>query len=368
MRICFISTGGGFPWGGSEELWSAAARAALGQGHRVAAVTYRWPDIPPRLRQLRACGARLFRRSRGPQHRPRRAFERFVYPWPALLAWGPDVVCISQGSTYEAAYSGIVGRFLRNCGAPHVIVCQHNCDDAAVIGDGARRAAVTYFRGARQVAFVAERNLRSAERQLADDLPNARIVRNPVNLADLSPVAWPGPGVTRMASVARLDTQFKGQDVLLEVLGGASWRGRPWALRFYGDGPDRPYLERLARRCAIAERVEFRGHVPDIRSIWADNHLLVMPSRSEGTPLSLVEAMLCGRPAVVTDVGGHLEWIDEPATGFVADAPTPRSWGAALERAWEARPSWAAMGRRAHDSAISRIDPDPGESLLELLV
>ena len=55
------------------------------------------------------------------------------------------------------------------------------------------------------------------------------------------------------------------------------------------------------------KNVHFRGHVNDIRAIWEQNHLLVLPSRYEGLPLALVEAMWCGRPAVVTDVGGNAE-------------------------------------------------------------
>src|SRR5262249_46331394 len=111
----------------------------------------------------------------------------------------------------------------------------------------------------------------------------------------------------------------------------------------------------------------FAGHVPDIRGIWADNHLLVLPSRSEGTPLSLVEAMLCGRPAVVTDVGGNAEWITEPDTGFIAEAPSTRSVAGALERAWTARHLWAEMGERAHEKARRQVDPDPGGTLLNII-
>ncbi len=54
--------------------------------------------------------------------------------------------------------------------------------------------------------------------------------------------------------------------------------------------------------------------VPDI---WAANHLLVMPSRFEELPLAMVEAMLCARPVVATDVAGHKEIIEEGVTGFL---------------------------------------------------
>jgi len=104
-----------------------------------------------------------------------------------------------------------------------------------------------------------------------------------------------------------------------------------------------------------------------VRSIWAENQLLVLPSRSEGTPLALVEAMICGRPAVVTDAGGNVEWVDEPDTGFVAAAATVRSLGAALERAWQAQGQWPEIGTRARARALRQYDPSPERTLLNLI-
>ena len=58
----------------------------------------------------------------------------------------------------------------------------------------------------------------------------------------------------------------------------------------------------------------FAGYQSDVRAIWAREQLLVMSSRDEGTPLALVEAMLCGRSAIVSDVGGNQEWVTEAQT------------------------------------------------------
>ena len=124
----------------------------------------------------------------------------------------------------------------------------------------------------------------------------------------------------------------------------------------------------LAQHYAIANRVEFCGHVNDIRSIWQLNHLPALPSRGEGTPLALVEAMLCGRPAVVTDVGGNAEWIDDGQTGFVAEAATTRSFGRALERAWLVNAEWQKMGNKGREKAMARFDKSAGKSLLDVLL
>ena len=227
---------------------------------------------------------------------------------------------------------------------------------------------IAYFRGAHRVGFVARRNWEFAETMLAADLPNACVVRNPVNLIDLTPVPWPAASEPRLACVARLDADHKGQDILFAILAQEPWKSRPWTLRLYGDGRHRSFLIDLAQFRGVSDRVEFRGHVDDIHTIWAENHLLLMPSRCEGIPLALVEAMLCGRPSVVTDIGGNAEWVMEPRNGFVAEAPSSSSFGAAMERAWRARGSWEEIGLNAHRDATSLHDPNPGRTIIRMLI
>ena len=202
-----------------------------------------------------------------------------------------------------------------------------------------------------------------AERQIAAHLPNACVVRNPVNLANFNPVPYPNSDVVKMANVARLDAQCKGQDVLLEVPERRTLEATPLAVALLWRWC-RPTLSGATDRALSTSpsKVEFCGHVGDVRSIWADNHLLVMPSRSEGTPLSLVEAMICGRPSVVTDVGGNIEWVDEPSTGFVAEAPSARSLNNALERAWEARERWESDWSTCTSGCRIQVRPASGGS------
>ena len=201
---------------------------------------------------------------------------------------------------------------------------------------------------------------------MAKSLPNAVVVQNPVNLSDISPIAWPEHSTVHFANVARLDTQLKGQDVLFEAFSLPIWQERDWECRLYGSGRDRDYLEELARHYGIANRIKFMGHVDDVRSIWSENHILILSSRAEGTPLALVEAMLCARPAIVTDVGGDTEWIEEPLTGFIAKAPTVRSLSDALHRAWLAQDNWKRMGIKAHEFATAKLDLITGAECSQL--
>jgi glycosyltransferase involved in cell wall biosynthesis len=160
----------------------------------------------------------------------------------------------------------------------------------------------------------------------------------------------------------------KGQDTLLAALGSPRFIDRDWQLSIYGDGPHQAHLKRLAEHYRISERVAFKGYAHDVRAIWAENHILALSSRNESAPLVIVEAMLCGRPSVANDVGGIREWINEPETGFISDGIDIDSFQDALERAWSARSEWEAIGLRARNKALKMIDPDPGRTVLNILL
>jgi glycosyltransferase involved in cell wall biosynthesis len=78
--------------------------------------------------------------------------------------------------------------------------------------------------------------------------------------------------------------------------------------------------------------------------------------------------MLCGRPSVANNVGGIREWINEPDTGFISEGIDIDSFESALDRAWSARSEWGAMGLRAREKALHMLDPDPGGTVLKILL
>ncbi len=74
----------------------------------------------------------------------------------------------------------------------------------------------------------------------------------------------------------------------------------------------------------------------------------------------MVEAMLCARPVVATDVAGHAEIVEDGVTGFLADAPTAASMAMALERFWARRGEAEEIGKagaRRIRSLFRRIRP-----------
>jgi glycosyltransferase involved in cell wall biosynthesis len=359
----------GSDWGGSEELWSTMAVEARARGDDVLASVSRWSRKPPAVERLERAGVAVVPRSAF----RRRALHRAPMALPTSLRrlrrYRPDVVCVSQGATWDVAHDpGLfagLARWLQAGGIPYVALSQYDTGWES-LSEAARRAGRQWFGTAATVAFVAESNKRAAERLLGSALPHAVVVQNPVLVAPEA-LPWPAGDQVELASVARLEAGAKGQDLLLEALAGERWRSRPWRLTLYGSGPHRDWLEALVRHYGLDGRVALAGHVDDVRAVWRRSHLLVLPSRAEGTPLSLLEAMALGRPAVVTDVGGSAEWVVPDETGFVAPAASAVCLGAALEAAWAARERWPAMGAAATRRLIERADPAPGRTLLGLL-
>jgi glycosyltransferase involved in cell wall biosynthesis len=378
VRIAIISDLASCSWAGCEEIWAAVALRALQAGHTVSFFQCRETIDPQKIQPLQQLGLQLVL----PKWRTRAANEvkkRFSWKIGSLLAhtiaqfsgiraFSPDVVFLNLGMALPP--SEFI-QDLRRSGVldfPYVILCHNSYLFESPARIDARERAARYYQGARRVLFVAERTWKETEHLLAARLNDARIIRNPVNLDDSSPLPMPEGSTVRIASVGRLMMNTKGQDTLLAALGSARFIEKDWKLSIYGDGPHMQHLTILAEHYGIAERVSFKGHASDVRAIWAENHILALPSRNESAPLVLVEAMLCGRPSVANDVGGIREWISEPETGFISDGIDIDSFQDALERAWGARSEWEAIGQRAKDKALQMLDPDPGGSLLNILM
>ena len=371
IKIAIISTMGGSPWGGSEELWASMAQEAIMSGDSVALSVYGWPGIPPKIAELQRRGAQLYQRI-NPNQLPmlkraaNRVLSQIMPPFSSIFRFKPDVICINEGKIYESlSLRGLLPQLYATA-VPYVVIC-HGNNEVRIPNDHLRKKAIQFFNNACRVIFVSRNNIAIAERQLAAKLANAQVLQNPLNVSDVSEVPWPVAEPFCMALVSRLEAGIKGHDLLFEILGSPVWMERQWQLHIYGDGPDRKYLENLANYYAIAPRVKFMGFMDNIKSIWSSCHLMVMPSRSEALPISLIEAMICGRPAVVTAVGGISEWVEDGRTGFIAEAASIKSFGAALERAWMQSSELGTMGMEARRSALKRVDPQPGKTLLDMV-
>ncbi len=370
-HFAFFSTVAGYPWAGSEVLWSQAAGRALARGHAVTAMLH--PDMQgaATVLGLEKSGAQILtRRNLAASWRLRGLQARLSPDIGRLMKKQPNLVVVSLGGPWDFGWIPGLAAGLQQSGIPYVLLVQFAADTATPSPELRREARELYSK-ARAVIFVSRQNREVVQRQLGTGIPRGMVLANPVpdSLQGRSVVPWPEDknGLAHFASVARLEALWKGQDLLLETLAQPAWRQRPWRLRLYGRGPDEQYIRELIAHHHLRDRVELAGHVENVQALWQNEQLLVLPSRGEGLPLVLLEAMACGRPAVVTDVGGNAELIEEGQTGFLAEAPTLRSFGAALERAWEARTQWETMGRHAHATVLPIIAADPAAQLIDHL-
>jgi colanic acid/amylovoran biosynthesis glycosyltransferase len=158
--------------------------------------------------------------------------------------------------------------------------------------------------------------------------------------------------------VARL-RDVKRLDVLLEACALVRDAGRRFRCAIVGEGIERASLEGLRRALDLDADVEMPGAAEqsEIRSWWQRAAIAVLSSRSEGMPVSLMEAAACGVPAVAPGVGGIPELIAHGETGIVTEPGDPASLAAGLIDLIDDEPRRAAMGqaaRRRAEKAFSR--------------
>jgi glycosyltransferase involved in cell wall biosynthesis len=116
-----------------------------------------------------------------------------------------------------------------------------------------------------------------------------------------------------------------------------------------GDGPGRSAVADALRQTGLTSRVELVGARDDVPALLARSDVFVLSSRSEGLPISILEAMAAALPVVATDVGGVREAVLHGATGLLVPAGDPIALAEALERLIDdpaLRSSLGAAGRR----------------------
>jgi len=133
--------------------------------------------------------------------------------------------------------------------------------------------------------------------------------------ANLSPC---GSDILLCANVANMRTWIKGQDLSVKAVPSILKRYENFYLLFVGRG-DPNELRALARSLGVEGHIGFLGERTDIPRILRSVDIIIHPSRLEGVPIALLEAMACGKPVVATRVGGIPEIIEDGVNGFLVD-------------------------------------------------
>jgi glycosyltransferase involved in cell wall biosynthesis len=256
------------------------------------------------------------------------------------------------------------GAAARSDAVPHLVVTIHN----AVFEQGPGR------RGAEMVAHKMLALLAELRICVSEDLARAARLAAPARASGvlLMPVgadATPAPpeevaaaraglglapGQQLVAGVGRLHPQ-KGFDLLVEAaaeLGG----DLPPLVVICGEGPDRPRLEELIRTLGLSGRVHLLGNRRDAKAIIGGADVVCMPSRWEGSPLALHEALAAGRPVVAAAAGGIPERLAFGEAGLLVPPENARALATALGRVLEDTDLAKRLGAEAKRAAADWPD------------
>jgi GalNAc-alpha-(1->4)-GalNAc-alpha-(1->3)-diNAcBac-PP-undecaprenol alpha-1,4-N-acetyl-D-galactosaminyltransferase len=145
-----------------------------------------------------------------------------------------------------------------------------------------------------------------------------QVIPNPV-IKTASRCLRRAPTAKKIVGVGRL-VDHKGFDLLLRAFGQIRSSFPDWQLVIWGEGIERPALERLARDFGIERQVSFPGQTTDVYERIREAELFVLSSRLEGFPNALCEAMACGVPAISFDLPAPREIIEHEVSGLLVPA------------------------------------------------
>jgi glycosyltransferase involved in cell wall biosynthesis len=353
-------------WGGSEEIWYHTALALRKKNHAVSVLVHTVYNQHPKIKLLLNAGVqfygyntpykgriyntaiKLFKKSL-PEYKPHIGnYMRQVRSYLQTLK--PDLVLLNQGVNFDGLLLVFEAYKLN---IPYVTISHkaveffwpvhHELDAHRIILQHSRRNF-----------YVSQHNLTQTMAQIAMDIPNTEILFNYIKHRP-QPIPYPKHDQEfHLYCVGRLSILDKGQDILLQVLSQPKWKERPLFVTIVGSGFDEYMLKELCRFYAI-KNVRF---VPNMLQddMWNNAHGLLLPSRSEGLPLVVLEAMAAGRMVITTVAGGSAEWVN-PDCGFIT-YPMAQFLDETLEKAWQQREQWQQMGENAFALFSSQYPKD----------
>jgi glycosyltransferase involved in cell wall biosynthesis len=235
----------------------------------------------------------------------------------AIRAFAPDVLHCNQAWPWACAYgelAGVLDRGVRVLAVDHLPV-------SGAIPRARRLGRRLLARRLDTHVSVGERSARRVEEIVG--LPSNSVGSIPNGVPSTSRHE-PRPGIDDelggrdalvIGSLGRLTDQ-KGYDLLLRALPGLTSA----RLVLVGAGPRRSALEALAVELGVAERLQITGWVDDAPARLVGFDVFALPSRWEGMPLGILEAMHAGLPVLACDVGSVSEVVNDGQTGYVVRA------------------------------------------------
>jgi len=357
MRIAFIIPH--FGTGGAERVASLLCNFWITQGHSVCAITFERVGAAssyPLDEKILVHQTHSFNTHQDPLSRIVTNARRISRIRSSLKAFGPDVVLAFMTEANVVALWSAVG-----LGIP-VVVSERNQPDRPALGFWRRLARRLSYPMAASLVVQTKPIARWAEEQFRIPI---HILPNPVNRPRVEVGRHSGK---RVIAVGRLVRQ-KGFDLLIDSFAKIAARHPDWRLEIYGEGSERPALEAQVERCGFVEQIRLPGICRNIGDVYADAGLFVLPSRFEGYPNALVEALAAGCPVIATNCPGASEQIlGGGRYGMLVESENIDALAVALDEMLScetSRAKFASQGRKA----VAGLDtPIIGSQWLDLLM
>lgn len=329
--------------GGAERVAAAMANLWTAQGDRVTLVTLDTvaSDTYPVSPHVERVGLGLMRHSPHAWHAGWNNAQRIRGVRHALRAAGSD--CIVSVTDRMNVLVLLASRGLDS----PVIIAEHSDPRHQPLGEiWERLRRWSYPRCTAAVALTD--TVAQHLRTLVDQRP-VYVIPNGI-AAPSTTVENVGDHDQRtIVAMGRLSPE-KGFDLLVEAFARLTPQPNPWRLQIAGEGVERAALEQLIERRGLSQRVQLVGWVDDPARFLSRAALFVMSSRYEGFPMSLLEAMACGVPAVSFDCDSGPRAIIRPEVdGLLVPPGDTLALAQAIERLMSDPAARHRMGERARE-------------------
>jgi glycosyltransferase involved in cell wall biosynthesis len=238
----------------------------------------------------------------------------------------PDVVHLHNQT--PTIYASIAARLV---GVPAIISTRHNLAAPPYnrVAELKYRFAALFCDWIVGICDATAENLRKIQTASARKI--TRVYNGAVPLARVKPASTPPEGVFTLVFVGRL-AAVKNHPLLLKAFCQALSSMPDLRLWIVGDGPERKASESLAGELGISAQVTFWGQQLDVAPYFTGADAFIMSSKSEGLPVSLLQAFSVGLPVIVTDVGGMAEVVRLANAGLTVSPTDPNDMASAILR------------------------------------
>lgn len=220
-------------------------------------------------------------------------------------------------------------------------------------------AKIALQRGSYAAAHRIVANSSAAARRLRlEGVPASkiRVITNGIAL-DRFTEHTPATNRLRIITVANL-RQEKAHEVLIEAASALLPSHPDIEFVIVGDGPRKDELEAMVGLRGLASSFSFLGQRDDVPALLGSAHIFVLPSRSEASPNSVIEAMASGLPVVAAATGGLVEIVEHGRTGVLVPADDVPGFAGAVDRLLRDRELAARLGCAARASVAARYSFD----------